>query len=115
MLLVWHCASVRTAWAETIIGDLHLLCDHIMTMTTETKTNLETFTGIAKRYPNGWWAMCDQLPVAFHGSSYTDALKGIVGSIHTFRTYSNGCGLPKMQDIPREGEYHHFEMKLPIG
>ena len=86
-----------------------------MAMTIASEPTIETFSGIAKEHGGGWWALCDQLPIATYGSSYTGALKGMIGSISTFRAYSNGCGIPALTRLPREERMREFELRLELS
>lgn len=76
------------------------------------KQQIENFTGIAKQYGDAWWAMCDQLPVAAHGSTYHEAVQAMIGSIRTYRGFLNGHGLPQIPAVTRDEDSLPFEVKL---
>jgi len=83
-------------------------------MATATRTQIETFSGIAKQYSNGWWAMCDQLPIAAHGSSHSEALQSLLATIHGYTGMLNGSGRPKIEALRREGNSIPFEFSLAV-
>lgn len=76
--------------------------------------SIKTFTGIASERRNGWWAQCDQLPVAAHGESYNEALQNMIESIELYYGALNGDSPPKPQRLPRGNGAFGFSITVGL-
>ena len=61
---------------------------------------IKRFTGVAKDRRNGWWAQCDQLPVAAYGKTFNEALQGMIESIEMYHEALEGAPAPRTNKQP---------------
>ena len=82
------------------------------TMTTMNKMAIGTYGGIVKQYEDTWWARCDQLPIATHRPTYTDAISSLVKSIGIYSGSLNGSSPPIIDAPPIDGAGVRFTLTI---
>jgi len=76
---------------------------------------IRNYTGTIQERRNGWWALCDQLPVAAHGESYNQALQKMIGSIEEYSEALEGSAPPETQQAPRAPGLASFEVTISVA
>ena len=72
------------------------------------------YTGICEERRNGWWARCDQLPVAAHGETYNEAIQRMITSIEDYQYALSepGAVMPGIDRPPRNVGSVGFEVTV---
>jgi hypothetical protein len=76
---------------------------------------IKTFTGAANEYSNGWWAFCNQLPIAAHGETFNQALQGMIESIASYYAVLEGARPPKIRRLPEQDGALPFRVTVEVA
>jgi|FLYL01.1.fsa_nt_gi hypothetical protein len=75
---------------------------------------VKEFTGVARDGRGGWWAYCDQLPVASYGADYNEAVQRMITSVRQYHAALRGAKPPPPRRLPRDEQVTAFRITVQL-